>query len=133
MKHHLPAYLLLLILSWQLFSLPLTYVWFYANRAEIATKRCVNLDESVPMCYGKCYLTEVVVSQLPTELDEPGPFSSLPQGRFSVLPPALLPATFAGPERPAEPGQLLVAANYWYELRRNQGFSQGVDPPPRVG
>lgn len=133
MKHRLPAYLLIVILSWQLFSLPLTYAWFYANRAEIAAKHCVNLEEPIPMCYGKCYLTDVVAAQLPSEANEPGPSAPANRGNLSFLPPALLPDTFTEPERPAELKQLMAATNYWYELRHDRGFSPGCDPPPWVG
>lgn len=54
----LVALILILLLSFQTFYSAGLTLWFYANRALIASKHCVNKSRPAMHCNGKCYLSK---------------------------------------------------------------------------
>ena len=72
-------------------------LWFWANQQWVAEAYCINKDEPLLMCQGKCYLQKVIE----TEVGEDAPASAklpAPEERMpfhAILSPRLLKAGFS--------------------------------------
>ena len=71
MFHRLLAILLIGGLLLQSSREALIGLWFKSNQERIAEQHCINKDEPLLMCQGKCYLQKVIETE--AREDAPGP------------------------------------------------------------
>lgn len=90
MFHKLIAILLIGVLLLQSSREVLIGLWFRANREWVAEQYCVNKDEPLLMCQGKCHLQKVIEMEAPEDSPVPAkmpapeermPFHALPAPR----------------------------------------------------
>lgn len=72
-------------------------LWFWANQEQVADQHCINKEEPLLMCQGKCYLQKVIETKA-TE-DAPAPVK-LPSSEerlpfIALLAPRPLKAAFS--------------------------------------
>lgn len=62
-------------------------LWFWANQEQVAERHCINKDEPLLMCQGKCFLQKVIETEPPEDAagtakmpvpEERAPFYALP-------------------------------------------------------
>ncbi|MCO6490454.1 MAG: hypothetical protein J5I98_18715 [Phaeodactylibacter sp.] len=91
MFHRLLAILLIGALLLQSGREALIGLWFRANQESIAENYCINKDEPLLMCQGKCYLQKVIETEAPEDAPAPAkipapeermPFFALPAPRL---------------------------------------------------
>lgn len=97
MFHKLIAILLIGALLLQSGREALIGLWFRANREWVAEQYCINKDEPLLMCQGKCHLQKVIEMEAPEDTPFPAKIPA-PEERmpFHALPaPLLLKAGFS--------------------------------------
>ncbi len=72
-------------------------LWFHANQEQIAEQYCINKEEPLLMCQGKCYLQKVIETEVgedaPAPAKLPAPEERMPF--YALLAPRLLKAGFS--------------------------------------
>ncbi|WP_143473595.1 hypothetical protein [Flavilitoribacter nigricans] len=104
----------------------LTFAAFKLQQETIAAKLCINRYESVPMCFGQCFLDQQIQTNIDQE-EHPGS-ARLPE--LSIKPVFF---QFLSSLRLLQHADLIITRNFHYQGLLSQIVVRKLIEPPRFG